>query len=131
MTMPSPMQGGGGPYTAPLQISGVSELGSIRIAITYDPKVLKARQVTQGTMLSSGGVATTFTPTINDTAGRVEILIGRPAGAPGVSGAGFVGAVVFDALAAGPANLTMTVSALTPGAQPIQVMIGPLSVVVR
>ena len=55
----------------------------------------------------------------------------RPAGAPGVSGAGLLGAVVFDAVTAGPANLVMNVTALTPTAQPIATQVTPLSVVVK
>ena len=130
LAAPGALQAGGGPYTLPIQISDVTQLGSIRITLTYNPAVLRARQVTQGTFMTSGGITTVFTPRI-DEAGRVEILIGRPVGAPGVSGAGLLGAIVFDAVAAGQANLTMTATALTPSAQPIAVQIGPLSLVVR
>jgi general secretion pathway protein D len=131
LTMPNPLQAGSGPYTAPIQIADVSQLGTVRITLSYDPKVLKARNVTQGNFLTTGGVTTVFTPKIDEAAGRVEIVISRPAGAPGVSGGGFLGAVVFDTLAAGPANMTMSVTALTPAAQPISVQIGSLAVVVK
>ena len=131
MTIPGPMQAGQGPYTAPIQISGVTQWGSVRVTISYNPAVLKARTVTQGSFMTNGGVSTTFTPQINEAAGRIDILIGRPAGAPGVSGAGLLGAVVFDAVAAGSANLVMNVTALTPTAQPIATQVTPLSVVVK
>jgi len=124
-------QVGGGPYTWPIQITDATQVGSIRMTITYNPAVLKARTVTQGSFMTNGGVTTTFTPQINEAAGRIDILIGRPAGAPGVSGAGLLGAVVFDTVAAGPANITMTVTALTPNAQPIQTIAPPVAVIVR
>ncbi len=124
-------QVGGGPYTWPIQITDATQVGSIRMTITYNPAVLKARTVTQGSFMTNGGVTTTFTPQINEAAGRIDILIGRPAGAPGVSGAGLLGAVVFDTVAAGPANINMTVTALTPNAQPITTMAPPVSVIVR
>lgn len=131
LTMPGPLQVGSGPYTSPIQISDVTQLGSVRMTITYNPAVLKARTVTQGSFMTNGGVTTTFTPQINEAAGRIDILIGRPAGAPGVSGTGLLGAVVFDTVAAGPANLSMTVTALTPTAQTIATQVTPLSVVVK
>ncbi len=131
LTMPGQLQAGSGPYNVPIQIADVTQLGTIRMTISYDPKILKARNVTQGNFLSTGGVTTVFTPKIDDAIGRVEIVISRPAGAPGVSGGGFLGALVFDTLAAGPANMTMTVTALTPAAQPIAVQLGSLSVVVK
>lgn len=131
LTMPGPLQAGGGPYTAPIQISDVTQLGSVRLTVTYNPAVLKARTVTQGSFMTNGGVATTFTPQINEAAGRIDILIGRPAGAPGVSGAGLLGAIVFDAVAAGSGNVSMSVTALTPTAQPIPAMASPITVVVR
>lgn len=123
-------QVGAGPYTWPIQISDATQVGSVRITITYNPAVLKARTVTQGSFMSNGAT-TTFTPQINEAAGRIDILIGRPAGAPGVSGAGLLGAVVFDTVAAGPANITMNVTALTPTAQPIPTQLAPISVIVR
>lgn len=124
-------QVGGGPYTWPIQISDATQVGSVRVTITYNPAVLKARTVTQGSFMTNGGVQTTFTPQINEAAGRIDILIGRPAGAPGVSGAGLLGAVVFDTVAAGDAKVTMTVTALTPAAQSIPTQVAPVTVVVK
>ena len=81
--------------------------------------------------MTNGGVTTVFTPRVDDAAGKIEILIGRPAGAPGVSGAGFLASVVFNAIAAGNANLSMTVTALTPSALPVPTQVAPVSVVVK
>jgi len=131
ITTPGQMQAGGSTYTLPVQIADVTQLGSIQLSISYNPAVLTARTVTQGPFLSSGGVPTVFTPRIDEAAGRIDVLIGRPAGAPGVSGAGLLGALVFDAIAAGPANLNVTVTALSPMAAPIAVQVAPLNVVVK
>ena len=125
------LQAGAAPYTMPIQISGANQVGSVRITISYNPKILKAGPVTQGSFMTNGGVTTVFTPRVDDAAGKIEILIGRPAGAPGVSGAGFLASVVFNAIAAGNANLSMTVTALTPSALPVPTQVAPVSVVVK
>lgn len=131
LQVPGQLQAGQGPYTMPLLISDASQVGSVRVTIAYNPAVLKARTVTQGPFMTNGGATTTFTPNINEAAGRVDINIGRPANAPGVSGAGLLGAIVFDAVAAGNANVTITVTALTPGGQPVTAAGQPVSVVVK
>ena len=131
LAVPGSLQAGGGTYTMPIQISDVAQLGSVTVTISYNPAVLKARTVTQGSFMSTGGVVTTFTPKINEAAGRVDILIGRPAGAAGVSGAGLLGAVVFEAVAPGAGNVKLTATALTPTAQPITLQVAPATVVVK
>lgn len=128
---PGQLQAGAAPYTMPIQIVDASQVGSVRVSISYNPAVLKAQTITQGSFMTNGGVTTVFTPRIDDAAGKIEILIGRPAGAPGVSGAGFLAAVVFNATAAGNANLSMTVTALTPNAQAVPTVVAPVSVVVK
>ncbi len=131
ITTPGQMQAGGSTYTLPVQIADVTGLGSIRMTIGYNPAVLRARTVTQGSFLSNGGVTTVFTPRIDEAGGKIDVLIGRPAGAAGVSGSGLLGAIVFDAVAAGAANLNVTVTALSPTASPIAVQVAPLNVVVK
>jgi general secretion pathway protein D len=130
LAVPGAMQVGGGPYTLPVQIADATQLGSITLSITYDPKVLKAASVAEGAFLKNGNVPTVFTPKIDVAAGRVDITISRPAGAPGVSGSGLLGGVIFETTGAGPANIRVTASGSANG-QAVAVQVAPISVVVR
>jgi hypothetical protein len=50
-----PLQMGGPPYTMPVKIDGVSQLGQATVTITYDPKVLRAISVSPGPSCSRAG----------------------------------------------------------------------------
>jgi general secretion pathway protein D len=131
LAVPGEMQVGGGPYTLPMQLANATNLGSLNVTITYNRNVLRARTVTEGPFLRSGGIATVFTPRIDEATGRIDIGIGRPAGTPGVSGTGLIGSIVFEVIAAGPANITITPIGLGPNGQPITVQAAPVSLVVK
>ncbi|TAK17549.1 MAG: hypothetical protein EPO35_02795 [Acidobacteria bacterium] len=131
VTPPGQLQAGGGPYTMPIQIADATQLGTITLTITYNTAVLKARTVTEGAFMRNGGIATTFTPKIDEAAGRVEITIARPAGVAGVSGTGLIGSLVFDAVGPGQANMTITGTANTATGQVMSMQIIPPQIVVR
>ena len=73
-----------------------------------------------------------FQPSIDEQAGRVDIVIVRPNDTTGVAGTGLLAAVLFDAIGAGPGNLNVSGTAGGPGgtALPVQVLPAP-GVVVR
>jgi general secretion pathway protein D len=131
ITPPGQLQAGGGPYAMPIQLSDATQLSSITLSINYNPAVLKARTVTEGSLLRNGGIATTFTPKIDEAAGRIEITIARPSGAAGVSGTGLIGSLVFDAVAAGSANVTVTGTATNAAGQVMAMQIVPPQIIVR
>jgi type II secretory pathway component GspD/PulD (secretin) len=114
-------QVGGGPYSVPLRITNVSQLGTITMTVTYDPKLLRATQVNQGSFMQGGGVTPTFAPKIDAAAGRIDIVISRGADRTGATGTGLLAAVVFDAIAPGQTKLAVTATALTATGQSIQV----------
>ncbi len=131
VTPPGQMQVGSGPYTMPIQITDANQLGTITLAISYNPAVLKARTVTEGAFMRNGGIATTFTPKIDEAAGRVEITIARPPGISGVTGTGLIGSLVFDAVAAGQANMAITGMGTTATGQIMAMQIIPPQIIVR
>lgn len=131
VTPPGQMQVGGGPYTMPIQINDANQLGTITLTITYNPAVMKARTVTEGAFMRNGGIATTFTPKIDEAAGRVEFTIARPAGISGISGTGLIGSLVFDAVAAGQANMAITGTATNASGQIMAMQIVPPQIIVR
>ena len=120
---------GGGPYTVPISVTGVSRLSSMTMTITYNPAVLRVRTVQEGSFMRSGGVQASFTNRADASAGRVDIAIVRPGDATGVAGTGLLAALVLDAIGAGPANLQITGSGNAPGGAPISLQFAPITAV--
>lgn len=127
----APMQMGGAPYTVPLSIQGASQLGSVTVSVTYDPKVVRATAVSQGTFLQQGGIQTVFAPKIDEQAGRIDFVITRPGSSPGAAGAGPLASLSFQGIAAGSARLTITATGLTPSGQPVTVTASPATLIVK
>ena len=121
---------GGGPYTVPVSITGASRVSSVTLTITFNPAALRVRAVQEGSFMRQGGTAT-FTQQVDSTAGRVDIAITRTADATGVSGAGLLAAILFDAVAAGPGNIAGTGMATAPGGAPVPLQFAPVAVTVR
>ena len=120
---------GGGPYTVPISVTGVSRLSSMSMTITYNPAVLRVRTVQEGSFMRSGGVQAAFTNRADASAGRVDIAIVRPGDTTGVAGTGLLAALVLDAIGAGPANLQITGTGTAPGGQPISLQFAPITAV--
>jgi type II secretory pathway component GspD/PulD (secretin) len=98
----------GAPYTVPISVENVSQaLGVLSLTVTYDPTVLRAVNVVQGTHMQQGGVTTTFAPKIDTATGRVDIAIARPFDRPGVMGNGLLGAIAFEAIRSGTSPITI------------------------
>ncbi|HEY7497153.1 MAG TPA: secretin N-terminal domain-containing protein [Vicinamibacterales bacterium] len=121
----------GGPYTVPLSISNASRISTITITVTYNPSVLRVRNVQEGMFMRTGGVTATFTPRIDAATGRVDIAALRTGDPAGASGSGLIGALLFDAI--GPGNSLIQVSgvASTPEGTPVPLTFTPGSVTVR
>ena len=121
----------GGPSTVPVSVNNASRLSTMTLTVTYNPQVLRVRNVQEGTFMRQGGVTATFTPRIDAAAGRVDIAVARTGDQAGASGAGLLAALLFDAV--GPGNSLIQVSgvASTPEGVPIQLQFNPASVTVR
>ncbi len=124
------VQMGGAPYSVPISVTNVSQLGSITITLTYDPAVLKAEAVVQGSFMQQGGVTPTFTPKVDAAAGRVDIVVTRGVDQPGATGTGPIAGVVFKGVASGTSKITVVGVAMTPAGQAIPVQAGPPAAVV-
>ena len=121
---------GGGPYTVPVSITGASRVSSVTLTITFNPAALRVRAVQEGSFMRQGGTAT-FTQQVDSTGGRVDIAITRTADATGVSGAGLLAAILFDAVAPGPGNIAGTGMATAPGGAPVPLQFAPVAVTIR
>jgi hypothetical protein len=93
--------------------------------------VLRATAVTQGTFMQQGAVATAFAPKIDVAAGRIDIAITRTGTAPGVTGNGLLGAIVFQALAPGSSPISLSGMAMTADGKPITILVNSATVIVK
>jgi hypothetical protein len=119
----------------PIQISGVSQLGSITLTMTYNPAVLRAEAATVGDAMKQGNVTPTFTPKIDAVAGRVDMVIARTGDAAGATVAAGVQALLasvnFAPVAPGTTAVTLSGIAMTPGGKPIALQLGSTSITVK
>ncbi|HSL24537.1 MAG TPA: secretin and TonB N-terminal domain-containing protein [Vicinamibacterales bacterium] len=122
---------GGGPYTVPISINGVSRLSTVTLTLTFNPAVVRARTVQEGTFMRQGGATPAFTPRIDPGAGRVDVAITRTNDATGASGSGLLAAVLFDAIAPGTVTYTLSGTATTPDGAVIPLSFAPVTVTVR
>jgi hypothetical protein len=120
---------GQGPYTVPLSILGASRLTTITLTLTYDATVLRVRTVQEGSFMRSGGANATFLS--QPSPGRVDVTITRADDATGASGTGLLAAVVFDAVAAGSATLTLNGTGTGPGSTAMGLQFRPVTVTVQ
>jgi hypothetical protein len=104
---PQAMTLGAGPYTVPLSISGASRLSMLSLTVTFNPAVLRVRSVQEGTFMRQGGIAASFTSQ-PDPSGRVDIVITRPGDQTGAVGAGVLAAILFEPIAAGTSQVSIT-----------------------
>jgi general secretion pathway protein D len=119
---------GGGPYTIPVSVTGASRLSSMSLTVTYNPAVLRVRSVQEGSFMRSGGVQAAFTTSQAD-AGRIDVAVVRPGDSTGVAGTGLLAAILFDAVAAGPANLNVTGTGSAPGGAPLALQFAPVTAI--
>jgi hypothetical protein len=94
-------------------ISGVGDLYAFQFDLAFDPLIVSAMSVTEGPFLPTGGTTAFIAGTIDNSGGTIfstaDTLIGL---IPGVSGAGTLATVNFEALAIGISSITLTNVAL-------------------
>jgi type II secretory pathway component GspD/PulD (secretin) len=131
VTPPGEFRVAGGPYTVPVSINNVSRASTMTLTVTFNPNVLRVRNVQEGMFMRQGSVSATFTPRIDLAAGRVDIVVTRGGDQTGASGSGLIAALLFDAV--GPGNSLIQISgvASTPEGAPIPLQFSPVTVTVR
>jgi general secretion pathway protein D len=106
----------GSTVQVPIVLTGGVNIAAVPLQVQYDPARLDLVNVTQGDFLSRDGQPVALMHR-DDGPGSITIHAARPPGATGVSGAGVVCVLSFQAKAAGPTNLTITRPAAVNAAQ--------------
>ena len=120
-----------GPYTVPISITGVSQMSTVTVTLTFDPSALRVRSVQEGSFMRQGGLAVTFSQNVDAAMGRVDLTLARTADATGASGSGLLAAILFEATAPGSSPLSLSGVATTPRGSPIPLAFSPVTVTVR
>ena len=128
VSVPPDLRVGGGPYTVPISVVNASRLSSLALTLTYNPAVLRVRTVQEGAFMRTGGGQAPFTPQVDAATGRIDIVVVRTGDATGVAGTGTLAGILFDAIAPGPANLSLTGSGSAPGGTPLNLQFAPVPV---
>jgi general secretion pathway protein D len=131
VTPPGEFRLSGGPYVVPVSVNNASRLSTMTLTITYNPNVLRVRNVQEGTFMGQGTVTATFTPRIDAAAGRVDIAITRAGDQAGASGAGLIAALLFDAVGQGSSLVQVSGVASNPEGGPVTLQFSPITVTVR
>jgi general secretion pathway protein D len=97
----------GATFQIPVVISNAADISSVPLQITYDPAKLSLVNVGAGDFLTRDGQAAALVHR-DDGPGTITINASRPPGTPGVSGAGVVCMLAFQAKTPGQSTITIT-----------------------
>jgi general secretion pathway protein D len=131
LSPPGEMKVGGGPYLVPISVSGATRLSTVTIAVSYNPALVRVRNVQEGTFMRQGGVNPTFTQQVDASSGRIDIAISRPGDQTGASTTGLLAALLLEPIAPGTSALSVSGSASMPGGASAALQFLPASITVR
>ena len=92
-------------FNVEFPVAEMSNLFSASLFVLYDPKTLEFINATEGNYLGQDGKPTVFTHTLLPGNGRVVVGLKQNAGGQGVSGAGELFSMQFQALAPGTTQI--------------------------
>ncbi len=90
-----------------LQLEGATDVFSAPLKIKFDPKFLRLTEVTRGAMLAADGQQPIFTRNIQNDTGEAAIVLNRLPGSSGVSGAGTLVTLLFQAVGKGATEVVV------------------------
>jgi hypothetical protein len=125
------MRVGSGPYTVPISVAGATRLSTLTLSITYNPALVRVRNVQEGTFMRQGGITPAFSSQIDEKSGRIDIVVTRPGDQTGASTSGLLAAILVEPLIAGTGSLGLTGSATVPGGASAALQFLPAGITVR
>jgi general secretion pathway protein D len=106
----------GSTFQVPVVITGAQNIASVPLEMKYDPAKLTLVNVGEGDFLGRDGQAVSLVHR-DDGPGTIVVNSARPPGTVGVSGAGVVCVLSFQAKAAGETTIAITKPGATTAAQ--------------
>ena len=116
LNVPTAPTAPGASFQVPVMLNGAADVASVALQFHYDASKLQLVNVSPGDFLSRDGQAA---PPIHadEPPGNLVVGISRPPGTHGVSGAGVICVLTFQAKASGPSDLAITRASVVNGAQ--------------
>lgn len=127
----SEWQVGGQPYTMPLTVTNATNMQSVTLSVTYNPAVLRATVVNEGTVMRGDGAATSFSPLIDPATGRIDLVITRPGDKVGATGNGLLASIVFEAVGPGQSQIALAGVAMSATGQQVPLQFTPTTVTIK
>ena len=118
-------------FQVPVVLTGGADVSSVPVQIQYDPSKMSLVNVGDGDLLNRDGQIVSMAHR-DDGPGNLTLNVSRPPGAPGVSGAGVVCVLTFQATAKGQSDISITrAGAMTSGGKPLQAQTSQATIVVQ
>lgn len=131
LSPPNEMRVGSGPYTIPISIVNATRVSTVTLSITYNPALIRVRNVQEGTFMRQGGASPAFSNQVDDKSGRIDIVIARPGDKTGASASGLLAALLIEPITAGAGAFSVSGSATIPGGAPAALQFLPAGITVR
>ena len=107
-------------FQVPVVLTGGTDVSSVPLQIQYDPSKLSLVNVGDGDLLNRDGQIVAMAHR-DDGPGTITLNVSRPPGAPGVSGAGVVCVLSFQAKDKGQSQISITrAGAMNSAGKPLQ-----------
>jgi general secretion pathway protein D len=117
-------------FQVPVVLTGGTDVSSVPLQIQYDPAKLTLVNVGDGDLLNRDGQIVSMAH--RDDSGSLTVNVSRPPGAPGVSGAGVVCVLTFQAAAKGQSGISITrAGAMNSTGKPLQAQTSQTTIVVQ
>ncbi|MGA2650993.1 MAG: secretin N-terminal domain-containing protein [Terracidiphilus sp.] len=132
LNVPANPVAAGTTFQVPVVLMGGMDIASVATKIQYDPARLSLVNVSGGDFLNRDGKSADPIHSDPDGKGLITVNASRPPGAPGVSGAGVVYVLSFQAKSAGPSSLVLTQARVAnSGQQPVPAQGSQANIVVK
>ena len=117
-------------FQVPVVLTGGTDVSAVPLQIQYDPSKLTLVNVGDGDLLNRDGQIVSMAH--RDDGGNITLNLSRSPGAPGVSGAGVVCVLTFQAKAQGPTDLSITrAGAMNSAGKPLQAQTSQTTITVQ
>ena len=117
-------------FQVPVVLTGGTDVSSVPLQIQYDPAKMTLVNVGDGDLLNRDGQIVSMAH--RDDSGNLTVNVSRPPGAPGVSGAGVICVLTFQATAKGQSGISITrASAMNSAGKALQAQTSQTTIVVQ
>lgn len=117
-------------FQIPVVLTGGADVSSVPLQVQYDPSKMTLVNVGDGDLLNRDGQIVSMAH--RDDGGNLTVNVSRPPGAPGVSGAGVVCVLTFQATAKGESGISITrAGAMNSAGKALQAQTSQTTIVVQ